>query len=50
MVKSQTNEQEALVEALKNGHYYSSQGPDFKNIKVQEKRLECDAHPLKNYC
>lgn len=46
MVKSETNEEEALVEALKNGHYYSSQGPDFKNIKVQERRLEVQCTPV----
>ena len=46
MVKSEKNEEEALVEALKNGHYYSSQGPDFKNIKVQEKRLEVRCTPV----
>ena len=46
MVKSETNEEEALVEALKNGHYYSSQGPDFKNIKVYEGRLEVQCTPV----
>ena len=46
MVKSETNGEEALVEALKNGHYYSSQGPDFKNIKVQERRLEVQCTPV----
>ena len=46
MVKSEINSEEALLEALKNGHYYSSQGPDFKNIKVQEGRLEVLCSPV----
>ena len=50
MVKSETNEEEALVEALKKGHYYSSQGPDFKNIKVYDGRLEVRCTPVENYC
>ncbi len=46
MVKSETNSEESLLEALKNGHYYSSQGPDFKNIKVQKGRLEVLCTPV----
>ena len=46
MVKSETNSEGSLLEALKNGHYYSSQGPDFKNIKVQKGRLEVLCSPV----
>ena len=46
MVKSETNNEKALLEALKNGHYYSSQGPDFKNIKIQNGRLEVLCSPV----
>jgi hypothetical protein len=46
MVKSEINSEEALLEALKKGHYYSSQGPDFKNIKVQNGRLEVLCSPV----
>jgi len=46
MVKSEANSEESLLEALKNGHYYSSQGPDFKNIKVQKGRLEVLCTPV----
>ena len=46
MVKSETNSEGSLLEALKNGHYYSSQGPDFKNIKVQKGRLEVLCTPV----
>ena len=46
MVKSEINNEESLLEALKNGHYYSSQGPDFRDIKVQEGRLEVFCSPV----
>ena len=46
MVKSEINSEEALLEALKKGQYYSSQGPDFKNIKVQNDRLEVLCSPV----
>lgn len=35
MVKAEANEPEALVEALKNGHYYSSQGPAIEDISIK---------------
>ena len=46
MVKSELNSEEVLLEALKKGHYYSSQGPDFKNIQVQNDRLEVLCSPV----
>ncbi len=46
MVKSEINNEEAILEGLKNGHYYSSQGPDFKNIKIQKGRLEVLCSPV----
>ncbi len=46
MVKSEINSEASLLEALKNGHYYSSQGPDFKNIKVENGRLEVLCSPV----
>lgn len=33
MVKAEENEPEALLTALKAGHYYSTTGPDFHNIE-----------------
>ena len=47
MVKSDVNSEASILEALKNGNYYSSQGPDFKNIKVKEGRLEVSCSPVK---
>ena len=46
MVKSEINSEEPILEALKNGNYYSSQGPDFKNIKIQNGRLEVLCSPV----
>ena len=46
MVKSEVNSEASILEALKNGNYYSSQGPDFKNIKVKEGRLEVSCSPV----
>ena len=46
MVKSEINSEEAILEALKKGHYYSSQGPNFKNIKIQNGRLEVLCSPV----
>ena len=46
MVKSVSNSKEAILEALKKGHYYSSQGPDFKNIRLQNGKLEVVCTPV----
>ena len=45
MVKAQENDPECLLEALKAGHYYSSQGPEFRNITWNETSVdvECSA-------
>ena len=39
MVKAEENSPEALLEALKAGHNYSSQGPDFINIHWEENKV-----------
>jgi hypothetical protein len=36
MVKAGMNEPDALVEALKQGHYYSSQGPRIEDIRIED--------------
>ncbi|MDA4845722.1 PHP domain-containing protein [Hoeflea poritis] len=43
MVKAQENRPESLLEALKAGHYYSSQGPDFVNISWGEKSVDIES-------
>ena len=45
MVKAQANDPELLLTALKSGHYYSTQGPEFKSIRwaSEEVEIECSA-------
>ncbi len=40
MVKAETLEPQALVEALKQGHMYSSQGPELRNITLTSRHVE----------
>ncbi len=40
MVKTEENEPDALLEALKQGHFYSSQGPLFHDIALNSDRSE----------
>ena len=46
MVKAKENTPEALLEALKNGHNYSSQGPDFHNISVENNIVQVSCSPV----
>ncbi|MYM56211.1 PHP domain-containing protein [Thalassovita mangrovi] len=39
MVKAQENTPEALLGALKDGHYYSSQGPELRDITLSDKEI-----------
>ncbi len=45
MVKAETNEPDALLEALKAGEYYSSTGPEIRNIEWSKNSVtvECSA-------
>ena len=45
MVKAERNEPEALLAALKRGDFYSSQGPELRDVQVLEDRVvvECSA-------
>jgi hypothetical protein len=45
MVKAERNEPAALVEALKAGHYYSSQGPSIETISVADGHIEIVCSP-----
>lgn len=42
MVKAVENSPEALLGALKAGHYYSSQGPEIRNIRLAAAAIEID--------
>lgn len=46
MVKTEMNEPESLVEALKRGHYYSSQGPKFEDIRMENGLLVVETSPV----
>lgn len=39
MVKAMENDPDALLAALKSGAYYSTQGPEFHDIRIEENRL-----------
>ena len=39
MVKAQKNEPEALLQALKNGHFYSSEGPEIHHIELDKNQI-----------
>ncbi|TKA94634.1 PHP domain-containing protein [Cereibacter changlensis] len=42
MVKAEANEPEALLAALKRGDFYSSQGPEIRDIRVTDDVIEVD--------
>lgn len=46
MVRAEHPEPELLLAALKAGHYYSSQGPDFTNIAVVGDELQIACSPV----
>ncbi len=39
MVKSEANEPEALLEALKRGDFYSTQGPELRDVRIEDGHL-----------
>lgn len=45
MVKAEANEPEALLAALKRGDFYSSQGPELRDVRIEGDKLvvECSA-------
>lgn len=45
MVKAEANEPDALLSALKAGHFYSSQGPELRDVRIEGGKLivECSA-------
>jgi hypothetical protein len=42
MVKAEANEPEALLAALKAGHYYSSTGPEIRRVEVTDTHVEVE--------
>ena len=45
-VKSESLDPEALLEALKTGHYYSSQGPQIHELSISGKELTIACSPV----
>ena len=45
MVKARANAPEPLLDALKAGHFYSTQGPELRDIRVLADRVEVDCSP-----
>jgi hypothetical protein len=45
MVKAAANEPDALLDALKEGHFYSTQGPEIRDIRVEATHIEVDCSP-----
>ena len=45
MVKAPENEPQALLDALKAGHFYSTQGPELRDVRIEDDHLvvECSA-------
>ncbi|MBE0554505.1 MAG: PHP domain-containing protein [Rhodobacteraceae bacterium] len=39
MVKAQANEPAALLAALKAGHFYSTQGPELRDVRIEDNRV-----------
>jgi predicted metal-dependent phosphoesterase TrpH len=39
MVKAEANEPEALLDALKAGHFYSTQGPELRDVRIEGNRV-----------
>ncbi|GMG83600.1 CehA/McbA family metallohydrolase [Paralimibaculum aggregatum] len=46
MVKAEANEPEALLEALKAGAYYSSQGPELREVAVEGDSIRVASSPV----
>lgn len=48
MVKSIENTPDALLEALKSGNFYSSTGPEIRDIRIVDNSVEVDCSPAIN--
>lgn len=48
MVKSEANEPEALLAALKAGHFYSSQGPELRDVRVTADAVEVECSAVRS--
>ena len=50
MVKAEANEPEALLAAMKAGHFYSSRGPAIEDIAIEGQTLRVCSSPVSGAC
>jgi hypothetical protein len=43
MVKAKENKPDALLQALKNGHFYSSEGPELHHIELDKNQISINS-------
>ncbi|MFY8145818.1 MAG: PHP domain-containing protein, partial [Rhodobacter sp.] len=48
MVKARANEPEALLDALKAGHFYSSQGPELRDVRITADAVEVECSAVRS--
>jgi hypothetical protein len=48
MVRAGANEPDALLAALKAGHFYSSQGPELRDVRVYPDRVEVECSSVRS--
>ena len=48
MVKAENNSPEALLDALKEGRFYSSTGPEIHDIRISNDNIEIECSPVVN--
>ena len=46
MVKAQQNKPDSILESLKEGSFYSSQGPEFVDIEINSETAEVQSTPV----
>jgi predicted metal-dependent phosphoesterase TrpH len=48
MVKAEANEPQALLAALKAGHFYSSQGPELRDVRILDNAVEVECSAVRS--
>lgn len=48
MVKAEHNEPEALLDALKQGRYYATQGPEIRDKRCEDDHLVVETSPVRS--
>ncbi|KQT50940.1 phosphotransferase [Aureimonas sp. Leaf454] len=50
MVKAEANTPDALLDAMKRGHFYSSRGPEIEDIAIEGETLRVRSSPVSSAC